>query len=105
MLSVNEGELVEVLDTSRNEWCLVKPVSRSSLEGWVPMAYLNSCSAEGVYPYANQTPSPRFRSLSSSEESDTPTEVSDHSSTVLSPDLLETYDDEEQRLDAEERRR
>ena len=40
MLSVSEGELVEVIDTSRNEWCLVRTASRDMLEGWVPAAYL-----------------------------------------------------------------
>ncbi len=40
MLSVGEGELVEVLDISRNEWCLVRPSTRPLEEGWVPMGYL-----------------------------------------------------------------
>ena len=40
MLSVHEGELVEVLDISRNDWCLIRPASRQSMEGWVPTAFL-----------------------------------------------------------------
>ena len=103
MLTVNEGEIVEVLDTSRNEWCLVKPLSRVSMEGWVPTAYLHPYDNQG-YSRPNQSPSPRFRHLSSSEDSDTPTEASDRSS-LFSPEVLEKYDDEERRLDAEERRR
>ncbi len=101
MLSVNEGEMVEVIDTSRNEWCLVKPMSRPS-EGWVPTAYLSPYGNERYTPL-NHT-SPRFRSLSPSEESDTSTEISERG-VPLSPELLETCDDEEQRAYAEERRR
>ncbi len=40
MLTVHEGEMVEVIDTSRNEWCLVRPSGRGEEEGWVPAAYL-----------------------------------------------------------------
>ena len=47
MLSVHEGELVEVMDISRNEWCLVQPSSRQSVEGWVPTAYLKPYDAGG----------------------------------------------------------
>ena len=102
MLSVSEGELVEVLETSANEWCLVRSMTRPSTEGWVPSAYL--CPYGGQEGYASHTPSPRHRSYSSSEEeSDTPTEISEHSA-VMSPEVLEAYDDEEQRAEAEEKR-
>lgn len=101
MLTVSEGELVEVMDTSRNEWCLVRPMTRPSLEGWIPMAYLSPFGGE---TYPSHTPSPRFRAFSSSEESDTPTELSEQSY-PMSPDVVEPYDDEERRIDAEERRR
>ena len=47
MLTVHEGELVEVMDISRNEWCLVQPSSRQSVEGWVPTAYLRPYDAGG----------------------------------------------------------
>lgn len=101
MLSVNEGEFVQVMDTSPNDWCLARSMSRPSMEGWVPSAYLSPYVgvAGGFHP-----PSPRYPSFSSSEESDTPTEVLDHTS-ILSPELLETCDDEEQRAVAVEKRR
>ena len=47
MLSVREGELVEVLDISRNEWCLVHPSTRPLDEGWVPMGYLKPYNSRG----------------------------------------------------------
>ena len=47
MLTVHEGELVEVMDISRNEWCLVQPSSRQSVEGWVPTAYLRPYDSGG----------------------------------------------------------
>lgn len=100
MLSVSEGELVEVLETSSNEWCLVKSMSRPSTDGWVPTAYLCPYGPDG---YMSHTPSPRHRSFSSSDESDTPTEISEHSA-LMSPEVLEAYDDEEQRAEAEEKR-
>ncbi len=46
MLTVHEGELVEVIDTSRNEWCLVRPSGREE-EGWVPAAYLKPYDVGG----------------------------------------------------------
>lgn len=47
MLSVGEGELLEVLDISRNEWCLVRPSTRPLEEGWVPMTYLKPHNSKG----------------------------------------------------------
>ncbi len=47
MLSVTESELVEVLDISRNEWCLVRPSERPLDEGWVPMGYLKPYNSRG----------------------------------------------------------
>ena len=49
------GDLVEVVDISRNEWCLVRPVDRSGgqdeqqveEEGWVPAAFLKPYSGGG----------------------------------------------------------
>lgn len=100
-LSVREGELVELLETSTNEWCLVKPLTHPCTDGWVPMAYLCPYRSD---EYLNHTPSPHYRLLSSSDESDTPTEVSEQSP-ITSPEVLETYDNEEQRAEAEERRK
>lgn len=102
MLSVSEGELVELLDTSDNAWSLVKPVSRPTTDGWIPMAYIAPYAAEG-YSNPNHTPSLRYHSVSSSEESDTPTEVFEHPP-LLSPEVLERYDSEEKRASAEEKR-
>ena len=57
MLTVYEGELVEVIDISRNEWCLVRPIARGAAEGWVPATYLKPYDAGGysksVYPKAS----------------------------------------------------
>ena len=47
MLTVYEGELVEVIDISRNEWCLVRPIARGAAEGWVPATYLKPYDAGG----------------------------------------------------------
>ena len=47
MLTVYEGELVEVIDISRNEWCLVRPIARVAVEGWVPATYLKPYDAGG----------------------------------------------------------
>ena len=108
MLSVTEGEMVELLETSSNEWCLVRPVTRPSAEGWVPTAYLCAYrrGGSGGGAYGQLTPSPHDpSSLSSSDESDTPTEMSEQSAGVLSPVALETCEDEEQRAEAGERRR
>ena len=58
-LRVGQGDLVEVFDISRNEWCLVRPVGRTGREGgegeeeeeeeegWVPAAYLKPYSGGG----------------------------------------------------------
>ena len=53
MLTVYEGELVEVIDISRNEWCLVRPIARVAVEGWVPATYLKPYDA-GVYRIADR---------------------------------------------------
>ena len=46
MLSVREGELVELQDMANNEWCLVRTTSSSSSkEGWVPANYLKPHSS------------------------------------------------------------
>ncbi len=104
MLSVSEGEVVEVLDHSRNDWCLVRPATRPNNEGWVPAAYLA--------PYRDigrvRSPTLPHYSLSTSDESDVSTEMSGRSSSspvVMSPEAVEVYDNEEHRADAEERRR
>ena len=105
MLSVSEGEVVDVLDHSRNDWCLVRPATRPHSEGWVPAAYLT--------PYREisrvRSPTAHHYSLSTSDESDVSTETSGGQSSpspmVLSPDILEVYDNEENRAEAEERRR
>lgn len=39
-ISVNEGELVEVIDNSRNKWSLVKTIGRQPREGWIPTEYI-----------------------------------------------------------------
>ena len=46
-MQVWRGDLVEVFDISRNEWCLVRPVGRPAdqedeeeVEGWVPASFL-----------------------------------------------------------------
>ena len=51
---VSQGDLVEVIDISRNEWCLVRPVARSAEEeeegeegGWVPAGFLKPYSGGG----------------------------------------------------------
>ena len=53
------GDLVEVIDISRNEWCLVRPVVRAECEGeegegegeeeegWVPAGFLKPYSGGG----------------------------------------------------------
>ena len=46
-LTVFKDDLVEVFDTSRNEWCLVQPVGREDEEGWVPASYLKPYSGGG----------------------------------------------------------
>jgi len=105
MLSVSEGEVVEVLDHSRNDWCLVRPAIRSHSEGWVPAAYLA--------PYREiarvRSPVSHHYSLSTSDDSDVSMENSgDRNSSsplILSPDTLEVFDNEETRAEAEERRR
>ena len=102
MLSVSEGELVVLLDTSTNAWGLVKPVARPSVDGWVPMAYISPYSRAGNH---NQTPSLRYGSMSSSEESDTPPDILELGvGGVVSPEVLEMYENEEQRASAEEKR-
>ena len=45
MLSVREGELVELQDMANNEWCLVCTSSSSCKEGWVPANYLKPHSS------------------------------------------------------------
>ena len=47
MLTVYVGELVEVIDISRNEWCLVRPIAREAVEGWVPATYLKPYDTGG----------------------------------------------------------
>ena len=55
-----QGDLVEVIDISRNEWCLIRPVLRSEEageereevgeweeEGWVPAGFLKPYSGGG----------------------------------------------------------
>ena len=47
-----QGDLVEVIDISRNEWCLVRLVGRIGMEGegeegWVPAGYLKPYSGGG----------------------------------------------------------
>ena len=103
MLSVNEGEMVELIETSSNDWCLVRPNSRPGVDGWVPMAYLCPYGSNGF----NHAPSPLNHSLSTSseeDESDTPTEMYEHGF-VPTPEPLETCKSEEQRADSEERRK
>ena len=101
MLSVNVGEKVDLLETSSNEWCLVRPREHPSQEGWVPMAYVCPCDAEG---FINHSPRTHSLSTSSDEGSETPTELSEQSF-FTSPEPLGTCDDEEQRANAEEMRR
>lgn len=99
MLSVSEGDVVHVLELSSNQWCLVRTTSHPPADGWVPTAYL--CPPEGLG--GRTSPFRRRRSFSSSEESDTPTELSENSA-LMSPEVLEAYEDEEQRAEAEEKR-
>jgi len=41
MLSIQEGELVIVLDSSNEEWFLARTVQRDPpCEGWVPASYI-----------------------------------------------------------------
>ena len=109
MLSVNEGEVVEVLDQSKNDWCLVCPSSRTDVEGWVPLPYLTPYVEGRGAAESNRSPRgsmPRTYSLSIS--SDESTEMSVRSSVspaVLTPETLTLCDTEEQRSLAEERRR
>ena len=108
MLSVSEGEVVEVLDHSRNDWCLVRPATRPHSEGWVPAAYLAPYRGVERGQQVRSPTSPHYYSLSTSDESDVSTEMSERSSTspvVMSPEALEVYDSEEHRAEAEERRR
>ena len=47
-----QRDLVEVIDISRNEWCLVRPVVRAGEEGveeggWVPAGFLKPYSGGG----------------------------------------------------------
>lgn len=52
-MQVSRGDLVEVFDHSRNEWCLIRPVGRpgqeveEDVEGWVPASYLKPYSGGG----------------------------------------------------------
>ena len=55
-MRVWEGDLVEVIDISRNEWCLVRAIGRvgeegegegGQEEGWVPAAFLKPYSGGG----------------------------------------------------------
>ena len=39
-LSVRKGELVEVIDTTRNEWTLIRTVDREPREGWIPSDFI-----------------------------------------------------------------
>lgn len=101
MLSVSEGEIVELVETSSNEWCLVRSRTRPSMEGWVPMAYVCPCGSEG---FTNCTPSPGSQSFTtSSEGSVTPTEILEDS--FVTPEPIEAYDEEEKRANAEEKRK
>ncbi|CAI8009161.1 Kalirin, partial [Geodia barretti] len=79
-----QGDLVEVIDISRNEWCLIRPVLHSEEtagkkeeeeeegvgeweeEGWVPAGFLKPYSGGGfAYPF------PRFAPhISTDDESD-----------------------------------
>lgn len=55
MLSVQEGELVIVLNSTDEQWFLAKTVQRDSpCEGWVPASYLYELeSTEGFGKYCN----------------------------------------------------
>ena len=51
-MRVWQRDLVEVIDISRNEWCLVRPVVRAGEEGveeggWVPAGFLKPYSGGG----------------------------------------------------------
>lgn len=63
-MRVWQGDLVEVIDISRNEWCLIRPVLRSEEaaeegevgegeeEGWVPAGFLKPYSGGGFGEFA-----------------------------------------------------
>ena len=55
---MNRGDLVEVIDISRNEWCLVKLVGQpegegEEEEGWVPAGFLKPYSGGGFGKYVS----------------------------------------------------
>lgn len=104
MLTVSEGELVELIETSSNEWCLVRSRSRPAMDGWVPMAYVCPCGSEG---FAHHTPSPHGNSFSTSsdEDSQTPTDQLSEHSFIMTPEPLEACDEEDQRANSEEKRK
>jgi hypothetical protein len=103
MLSVSEGEIVELIETSSNEWCLVRSRTRPSMDGWVPMAYVCPCGA-GDFP--DHTSSLRANSSTSSEEeSQTPTDQLSEQNFIFTPEPIEAYDDEDRRANSEEKRK
>lgn len=106
MLSVKKGELVKILDRSKNDWCLIRPSSRADVEGWVPATFLAMHEEEGAA--TNVKPSiclPKIYALSISDNS---TEISGRSSsspTVTSPAPVGVGDTEEYRSLAAEKTR
>lgn len=39
-LSIRKGEVVEVIDSSRNKWALVRTIDREPSEGWIPSEFI-----------------------------------------------------------------
>ena len=52
-LSVRKGELVEVIDTSRNSWTLIRTVNREPREGWIPSEFIKRYNY--MDPYSEPT--------------------------------------------------
>lgn len=103
-LSVSKGEVVEIRDHAKNDWCLIRSFSRADTEGWIPAAFLTPYREIGRVGHVRSTSSPHSYSVSTSDSE----ELSGRSSSspiLMSPDALETYDSEEHRAEAEERRR
>eukprot|EP00731_Ephydatia_muelleri_P020165 Em0012g990a len=108
-IDIGEGEVLEMIDNSRHDWCLVRRTTfREPSEGWVRSSFIRYCSkgdsnsalgrgVESIVPCHTRT---------GSNESD----MSDlcepqPSSMCLSPETnVEPYEDESQRKDAIEKR-
>ena len=105
-ISINQGELVEVIDNSRNKWSLVRTLGRQPREGWIPTEYITPYNfSDYDIPNSPISPGVSVHPSIRMDDSVSSNECAFDLTAPLSPDLsVGELDSEEKRKEALEQR-